>query len=110
MDRTLNLLLDDVYRQYFSSSQQYQLTNTDVVLRRLENELRSNVSSLIDFEVRKNYGTQTLRDGYLYSIGPNGEVSNNYNYAATDLEALKNQVERNLVNKLTQNFETYKSR
>lgn len=110
LDTTLNRLLDEVYRKYFSSSTSYQLTNYDVVLNRMQNELRNNITYLIEDNLRRNFGSQVQRDGYLYSIGPNGQLSNTYNYALRDLETLKAQVERNLLEKLNREFNTYKTR
>lgn len=110
MDSTLNRLLDDIYRKYFSSSTSYQLTNYDVLLNRIQNELRNNITYLIEENLRRNYGSQTQRDGYLYSIGPSGQLSGTYNYALRDLDALKSQVERNLIEKLNREFTTYRTR
>lgn len=109
LNRTLDQLVHDDYRQYFSSSQP-QMNNTDVVFKRLENDLLTNISNLIDFEIWKNYGAQVQKDGYMYSIGPHGEVSQNYNYAVEDLEGLKSFVKNVLSQKLYFNFEAYKTR
>ncbi|CAG9823753.1 unnamed protein product [Phaedon cochleariae] len=109
MDQQLNQLLDDTKAKYFSSSSAYALTNTDVLLERLRNELRSNLTYLLDENIRRNYGTQQQRDGYMYSLGPSGQSSGEYNYALRDLENLKTQVERNLINKLNRDFEGYRS-
>lgn len=110
LDAQLNRVLDDIYRKYFSSSTSYQLTNYDVVLNRLQNELRNNITYLIDDSLRRNYGSQLQRDGYYYSIGPSGQISNDYNYATSDLEHLKSQVEKNLIEKLNSQFNTYRTR
>lgn len=110
LDTNLNQVLDDVYRRHFSSSQQYQLTNPDAIFRRLESELKSNISKSMDLEIKKNYGTQIARDGHMYSIQSDGGLPSNYNYATADLETLKLQVERNLVKKLMDNFSSYKNR
>lgn len=110
LDNTLNQVLDDLYRQHFSSSASYQLTNYDVILERVQNELRNNITYLLDDNIRRNYGSQTQRDGYYYTIGPDGQISNDYNYALRDLEQLKGQVEKNLIEKLNRQFETYRSR
>lgn len=110
LDTSLNQVLDDIYTKYFSSNTAYQLTNYDVVLNKIENDLRSNITYLIDENLRRNYGSQTQRGGYLYTLGPNGQTANDYNYALKDLEELKSQVERNLIEKLNRQFNTYRSR
>lgn len=109
LDATLNEVLNDIYKKYFTSTS-YQLTNYDVVLNNTQNELRRNITYLFDETLRRNYGSQTQRDGYLFSIGSNGQVSNEYNYALRDLEDLKNQVERNLIEKLNRQFHSYRNR
>lgn len=110
LDNTLNQVLDDIYRKYFSSSTTYQLTNFDVVLNRLQNELRNNITYLIEDNLRRNYGSQIQRDGYYYSVGPSGQISTDYNYALRDLDQLKSQVERNLIEKLNRQFNSYRTR
>ncbi|XP_023017289.2 uncharacterized protein isoform X2 [Leptinotarsa decemlineata] len=109
LDSRLNEVLDETRRKYFSTNSQYSLTNTDVLLERIRNELRSNLTYLLDEDIRRNYGTQIQRDGYLYSVGPTGQTSTDYNYSLRDLENLKQQVERNLIDKLNRDFETYRS-
>lgn len=76
----------------------------------MQNELRNNITYLIDENLRRNYGSQIQRDGYLYSMGPSGQLSSSYNYALSDLELLKSQVERNLIEKLNREFNTYRTR
>lgn len=110
LDNTLNRVLDDIYSKYFSTSTTYQLTNFDVVLNRLQNELRSNITYLIDDSIRRNYGSQIQRDGHFYSVGPSGQISTDYNYALRDLDQLKAQIERNLIEKLNRQFNTYRTR
>lgn len=108
--RTLDQLLNDNYRQYIPSDQQYRLTTPDVFYGRVESDLKMNITKMMNLEIWKNYGAQTIRNGYMYSTGPRGEVSTNYNYAVSELETLKSQVERNLVRKLAYDFDTYKTR
>ncbi|VEN43104.1 unnamed protein product [Callosobruchus maculatus] len=110
LDRQLNDMLDQARTRYFSSSASYALTNTDRVLERMKEELKGNLTMLLDEDIRRNYGQQIERDGHYYSMGPNGQISPEHNYAARDLENLKYQIERNLFEKLNRDFETYRSR
>ncbi|KAG5871398.1 hypothetical protein JTB14_030675 [Gonioctena quinquepunctata] len=109
LDSRLNEVLDETRRKYFSSNTAYSLTNTDVLLERIRNELRSNLTYFLDENIRTNYGTQIQRDGYLYSVGPSGQISTDYNYSSDDLQNLKQQIERNLIEKLNRDFETYRN-
>nr|CAI5860584.1 unnamed protein product [Callosobruchus analis] len=84
------------YNDYAHSHASYALTNTDRVLERMKEELKGNLTLLLDEDIRRNYGQQIERDGHYYSMGPNGQISPEYNYAARDLENLKYQIERNL--------------
>uniref|UniRef100_V5GQS7 Uncharacterized protein n=1 Tax=Anoplophora glabripennis TaxID=217634 RepID=V5GQS7_ANOGL len=110
LDSRLNELLEDVQRRYFSSSSSYSLSTANVVLENLRNELRNNITYLLNENVKSNYGNQIPRDGHMYSLGPSGQRSTEYNYASKDLENLRSQIERNLIEKLNRDFETYKSR
>ncbi|CAH1978332.1 unnamed protein product [Acanthoscelides obtectus] len=110
LDRQLNDMLDQARQRYFSSSANYALTNTDRVLERMKEELKGNLTVLLDEDIRRNYGQQIERDGQYYSMGPNGQISPQHNYAVNDLENLKYQIERNLFDKLNRDFETYRSR
>ncbi|KAJ8919111.1 hypothetical protein NQ315_012096 [Exocentrus adspersus] len=110
LDTRLNQILEDVQRRYFSTSSSYALTNTDVVIENLRNELRNNVTYLLNEEIRANYGNQIPRDGYMYTVGTNSQTSSQYNYAIRDLENLRSQIERNLIEKLNRDFERYRSR
>ncbi|XP_057660127.1 uncharacterized protein LOC130896211 [Diorhabda carinulata] len=107
LDAHLNNILDETRRTHFSSSQQYTLTNPEVLLERLRTELRNNITYHLDDVIRQNYGSQTQRDGYMYSVSPSGALSSDYNYSLRDLENLKEQIERNLINKLNRDFETF---
>ncbi|XP_056633213.1 uncharacterized protein LOC130442855 isoform X2 [Diorhabda sublineata] len=107
LDANLNNILDETRRTHFSSSQQYSLTNPEVLLERLRTELRNNITYHLDDVIRQNYGSQTQRDGYMYSVSPSGALSSDYNYSLRDLENLKEQIERNLMNKLNRDFETF---
>ncbi|KAJ8980104.1 hypothetical protein NQ317_008565 [Molorchus minor] len=109
LDQRLNQILEDVQRKYFSSSSSYALTNMDVLLERLRNEFRSNITYFLDEEIRRYYGTQVQREGYMYSVGNNGQSVNQYNYSVRDLENLRAQMERNLIEKLNRDFERYRS-
>ncbi|XP_050499328.1 uncharacterized protein LOC114333353 isoform X13 [Diabrotica virgifera virgifera] len=106
LDANLNNVLDETRRTHFSSSQQYSLTNPDALLERLRNELRNNITYQLDDMISKNYGSQTQKDGYLYSVGSNGAISTDYNYGLRDMENLKEQIQRNLINKLERDFES----
>ncbi|CAG9829450.1 unnamed protein product [Diabrotica balteata] len=108
LDANLNNVLDETRRTHFSSSQQYSLTNPDVLLERLRNELRNNITYQLDDMISKNYGSQTQKDGYLYSVASNGAISTDYNYGLRDMENLKEQIQRNLINKLERDFESYR--
>ncbi|XP_019880630.2 hornerin [Aethina tumida] len=110
LDRQLNDLLESVQTQYFTEGSSYGVTNYDIVLKRLQDELKTNLTYLLDEELRRNYGSQTLHDGYWYSLGPNGQQSQQYNYNSRDLENLKSQIERNLLQKLNSDFENRRSR
>lgn len=110
LDSNLNDLLDETRRTHFSSSQAASLVNTDVLLDKLRNELKTNISYNLDEVIRQNYGNQRLKDGYLYSVGPQGEISSDYNYGVRDLESMREQMERNLINKLNNDFEQTRKR
>nr|CAH7723006.1 unnamed protein product [Callosobruchus chinensis] len=110
LDRQLNDMLDQARTRYFSSSANYALTNTDRVLEKMKEELKGNLTMLLEEDIRRNYGQQVERDGHYYSMGPNGQISPEHNYAVRDLDNLKYQIERNLFEKLNRDFETYRSR
>lgn len=110
LDTRLNGLLEDVKNKYFSSSSSYSLTNANLILENLRNDLRNNITYLLNENVKNNYGNQIPRDGYMYSVGPSGQTSTEYNYSIKDLENLRSQIERNLIEKLNRDFETYKTR
>ncbi|CAH0552522.1 unnamed protein product [Brassicogethes aeneus] len=109
LNEQINEILENVQRKYFTLTS-FSLTNFDVVLNRLENELRSNVTYLLDEQLRRNYGNQNLRDGYMFSVGPNGQHSSQHNYSQRDYETLREQVEKNLLQRLKSEFESRKSR
>lgn len=110
LDTRLNDILDEVKSRYFSSSSSYSVSNADLILENLRNELRNNITFLLNENVKTNYGNQIPRDGHMYSVGPSGQTSSEYNYSIKDLENLRSQVERNLIEKLNRDFETYKTR
>lgn len=105
LNEQLNRILEDVQRQYFTENSRYNTFNSDSVLDRLKQEVRSNLSQALDQEVKRQFGSQLERNGYMFTVGGSGQIGNQYNYNLADLENLRRQVENNLINKLTRDFE-----
>lgn len=101
----MNRLLEQAQRQYFSENSRQTAYNTAPILDQLRQELRQNLTYTLEEELRRHFGNQFQRSGYMFSVGSGGE-SNQYNYKIIDLENLKKQVEENLVTKLNRDFET----
>ncbi|XP_066138371.1 uncharacterized protein [Euwallacea fornicatus] len=101
LNNQLNRILEDVQRQYFTDSSRYTTINTGPILDRLKEDLRQNLTYAFDEELGRTFGNQMERNGYMFSSGQ----SSQYNYHVADLRSLKKQVEDNLLNKLTKDFE-----
>ncbi|XP_022906509.2 putative uncharacterized protein DDB_G0277255 [Onthophagus taurus] len=97
LNRALTLLKtkymnDDTYKSY------YQPDYT-VILNDLTHELKQNISMEIQNALRNAYGLQEEKNGYYFSTwNVNANIAN---YKAEDLDNLKRQVEKNLLDKLT---------
>lgn len=100
LDSRLNTILDNLTRNR-------QYGDFSSLSSRLENELRTNISYLLDREIQRIYGNQIQRDGYMYSALPNGNYDTQYNYNIRDLENLKRQMENNLLTKLNRDLGRY---
>lgn len=104
LNNELNRLLENAQRQYFSENSRYSAVNTGQVLDNLKQELRDNLTFSLDEELRRHFGTQYEKNGYMFSTG----ATTQYNYNVADLENLRRQVETNLIEKLTRDFERAK--
>ncbi|XP_060525020.1 uncharacterized protein LOC132701250 [Cylas formicarius] len=110
LDSQLNRLLEEAQNKYFSTHSTYSPENVDYALERLRNEVRNNITYHLDEELRRQYGNQIQRNGYMYTVGSNGQYNTQSNYDANDLNNLKKQIENNLLTKLNRDFETYRTR
>ncbi|KAK9693409.1 hypothetical protein QE152_g34212 [Popillia japonica] len=71
--------------------------------RSLESELKSNLTRQLQEELQRYYGTQVNRGSHSYSI-QNGRYSTQANYNTQELEDLRNQLERNLMQQLRNQY------
>ncbi|KAH1028943.1 uncharacterized protein LOC109540696 [Dendroctonus ponderosae] len=104
LNNELNRLLESAQRQYFSENSRFSSVNTGQVLNNLKQELRQNLTYSLDEELRRHFGTQYEKNGHMFSTGETTQ----YNYNVADLENLRRQVETNLIEKLTRDFERAK--
>ncbi|XP_050296024.1 uncharacterized protein LOC126735944 [Anthonomus grandis grandis] len=105
LNEQLNRILDDARRQYFSENARLNTINTGAILEQLKQDLRHNLTYTLEEELRRHFGNQVQRNGYMFSVG-SGQQQNQYNYNVADLENLKRQVEENLLTKLARDFES----
>lgn len=94
--------MENAQNQYFTESERFGNANTGTVLEQLKQDLRQNLTYTLEEELRRHFGTQFERNGYMLSSGQ----TNQYNYNVADLENLRRQVEQNLITKLNRDFET----
>ncbi|GJQ86279.1 hypothetical protein Trydic_g8975 [Trypoxylus dichotomus] len=76
--------------------------------RSLENELKANLSRQLQEELDRQYGSQASRGAHSYSI-KNGRYSAQANYNTQELEDLKRQLERNLLQQLRNQYQRTQS-
>ncbi|CAG9765305.1 unnamed protein product [Ceutorhynchus assimilis] len=105
LNNQLNRILEQAQTRYFNENSGFSVHNTAPILDNLKQELRQNLTYTLDEELRRQFGTQYQRDGYMFTSGTGGELANQYNYNVADLENLRRQVEENLITKLTRDFE-----
>lgn len=88
LNEHLNRILENVERQYFSSSNNYQMqgVNYDHILAQLQNELRANITGYFDEHIKQAYGYYQSK------------------YTTEDVNTLRRQIETNLITKLNRDF------
>lgn len=110
LDTVVNDILDEEQTKNTELIQRGVRPNYDESFQYLRQSLIRNISDRIDEKIRRYYGRQVERDNRFYSLTPSGTAKSQPNYSREDLENLKQQIEDNLVEKLSYGIRQQESR
>lgn len=110
LSRIIDEILDEEQRKNTELIRSGVRPNYDESFQYLRQLLIRNITDRIDEKINRYYGTQVERGDYYYSLTPSGSTKTQPNYSSEDLENLKQQVEDNLVEKLSYGIRQQESR
>ncbi|XP_017779358.1 PREDICTED: interaptin-like [Nicrophorus vespilloides] len=104
-----NSVEQDISRQIQEavSKSSYSSYSASQNLRYLESELKSNITRKLQEALDRQYGRQSQRGSFSYTLSSTGSYSPQANYETQELADLRKQIENNLLTKLRNEVQTY---